>query len=237
MIRPACAHSLNLKRKFQSSEVSLTRSLCLCDTLECSASEFVVLCKGGFFFFFVCLFFFLSLDIFQNNCLLLGRLGGCFPWQLLTVTWQLCELQFGTRCVDKFHPILRRSVWNRASGGWSEFKLIPLVRSGCKLFISPARHSIFWTVRRAVRSVEQSDELNLLLTLCVVLLLHNAMYPLRGYGRCGHNEEVHHSVLDFYSTAPPAWISTDQLTRQIRYIMAASLFQNKWQQFVVWLEL
>lgn len=77
MIRPASAHSLNLKRKFQSSEVSLTLSLCLCDALECSdASEFVVLCKGGFFS--SSSVFFLSLDIFQNNCLLLRRLG-VFP--------------------------------------------------------------------------------------------------------------------------------------------------------------
>lgn len=73
------------------------------------------------------------------------------------------------RCADKFHPILRRSVWFAVSlkscAGVCEFKLIPLVRSGCKLFISLSRHSIFWTVRRAVRSVDQSDELNLLLNL------------------------------------------------------------------------
>lgn len=96
------------------------------------------------------------------------------------------------RCADKFHPILRRSVWFavglKLCIGVSEFKLIPLVRGGCKLFISLSGHSIFWTVHCAVRSVDQSDELNLLLTLCIVPLLHNAMCPLHGYERCGHKK-------------------------------------------------
>lgn len=135
-IGPASAHSLNLKRKFQSSEVSLTFSLCLCDTLE-----FVVFCKGGFFFrrLLPLLPFVLSLDIFQNNCLLLGRLG-VFPLTAVDCDLTAVRAGVGTRCADKFHPILRRSAWFAAGlkscVGVSEFMLIPLVHGGRKLFIS-----------------------------------------------------------------------------------------------------
>lgn len=162
MIRPASAHSFNLKRKFQSSEVSLTFSLCLCDTLECSdASEFVALCKEGFFSSSssssVCsVFVHISEQLFApretrgvspDSCWL--WLDSCASWSRYEMRWQIPSHTATLCLVRRRFEIVHRGVWVQAySSGPQWVQAVHLSISTFSILDGPSCCEVCGPIRR-----------------------------------------------------------------------------------------